>query len=62
MIEIMDKVMEKLSKKAKYSEVRYMSSESVQASMRNSEFMGEGSSSGEGIAIRALNNSISMDL
>ncbi|MHB1439506.1 MAG: TldD/PmbA family protein [Cuniculiplasma sp.] len=60
MIEIMDKVMEKLSKKAKYSEVRYMSSESVQASMRNSEFMGEGSSSGEGIAIRALNNSISM--
>ena len=60
MIELMDRILDKLEKGARYGEVRYMSGESTGASMRNSEFQGEGTSSGEGIAIRAMNESISM--
>jgi TldD protein len=60
MIDVIDKVMDKTSKLSKYSEVRYISSESVQASMRNSEFLGERNSSGEGLAFRVVNNSIAM--
>ncbi len=60
MIELMDRILDKLEKGARYGEVRYMSGESTGSSMRNSEFQGEGTSSGEGIAIRAMNESISM--
>ena len=60
MIELMDRILEKLEKGSKYGEVRYMSGEGTQSSMRNSEFQGEATSSGEGIAVRALNESIGM--
>ncbi len=60
MIELMDRILDKLEKGARYGEVRYMSGASTGSSMRNSEFQGEGTSSGEGIVIRAMNESISM--
>ncbi len=56
----MDRILDMASKVSKYCEVRYMESSSIKSAMRNSEFMGEERSSEEGIAIRMLNNSISM--
>lgn len=56
----MDKIMELASQRSRYCEVRFMESDSVASSMRNSEFLGEETSSEEGISIRMVNNSIAM--
>ncbi len=60
MLETLDRIMELASERSRYCEVRFLSSDSVVSSMRNSEFLGEDSSSEEGVSIRMVNNSIAM--